>query len=191
MFSSSWAQHKGNLWLSTAVWPVKFLSVLLLPVFFDAWALPGPAQAGGHWHGHNQAPPTYQKYLLALPEPVRSGLGCWWFHSLLFLTDALLYACTHMEFTGAEFLLLAGHASLASPPFPGCLAFLNSYFSCFQMQSSVITLLNRLLNDFFFSSPAQNFLTAAFILFEYKHGRDKEISAMEWLDREMPVALPD
>lgn len=48
MFSSSWVQHKGNLWLSTAVWPVKFLSVPLLPIFFDVCSLPGPAQAAGH-----------------------------------------------------------------------------------------------------------------------------------------------
>lgn len=139
MFSSSWVQHKGNLWLPTAVWPVKFLSVLLLPIFF-VWALPNPAQAGDHWHSHHQAPPTYLKYLPALSEPVWSGLGCWWF---LFTACCSLWIehCTPtwnppVHNSCCRQSTPAWHAS---SPFPGCLAFLNSYFSCFQIQSSVIT----------------------------------------------------
>lgn len=105
MFSSSWVQHKGSLWLPTAVWPIKFLSVLLLSIFF-VWALPGPAQAGGHWHSHNQAPPTYLKYLLALSEPVWSGLLMVSFHSSLFLT-AVCNSCAWQS-------TLPWHASLPS-----------------------------------------------------------------------------
>lgn len=96
---------------------------------------------------------------------------------------AVPYRCpsVHLHPHGIHWCAIpvAGRArQLGLHPFPSrgmgqaCLAFLNSYFSCFQIQSSVTIHFHRLFNDFVFSSPTQNFLIAAFVLFKYKHGRD-------------------